>query len=149
VNYYDVLCVSPEVSLPELKAAYHRALLQHHPDKQHQQQTANRRATSQDSVEIALIKEAFAVLSSAEDREKHDAELKRRGYAHAPRPAQVISLEDWAHDESGSEEEGPWMYHCRCGGLYWLTMDMMERDEHLIGCNCCSEAIWAGYELEL
>jgi hypothetical protein len=27
VNYYDVLCVSPEVSLSELKAAYHRALL--------------------------------------------------------------------------------------------------------------------------
>ncbi|EAU92361.1 hypothetical protein CC1G_00580 [Coprinopsis cinerea okayama7 len=147
INYYEVLNVQPDASAAELKAAYHKALLRHHPDKQ-----ATQRSAEIGIVEIAHIKEAFEVLSNSSRRAEHDAELKRASYAHRPRPAQVIPLEEWTSlAANGSEDEGdegPWTYPCRCGGRYTLTLELMERDEHLIGCDSCSEVVWAGYEAQ-
>ncbi|TFK26732.1 DnaJ-domain-containing protein [Coprinopsis marcescibilis] len=146
-NYYDVLSTQCESSDGEIKAAYHRALLRHHPDKQQNRDMAIKKAEK--TVEISLIQEAFTVLSDAKRRLRHDAELKKRSTTHAPRPAQVVSLEEWTSIGSGDEEEeGPWRYPCRCGGQYRLTVDMMEADDHLIGCDSCSEVVWAGYELQ-
>lgn len=134
-----------DASPADIKSAYHRALLQSHPDKQ-------RTTTSSEIHDISLIKEAYTVLSNRESRAVHDEQLNRQTYIVAtPRPAQVVSLEEF-EDQSGDggdteAEEGPWKYPCRCGGFYRVTAALMEKGEHLVACNDCSEVVWVGYEL--
>lgn len=62
-----------------------------------------------------------------------------------PRPAQVISLEEF--EERGDAEDGLWVYPCRCGGQYVVTEQMLDAGQHLVGCASCSEVVWVGYEL--
>ena len=79
--------------------------------------------------------------SMAQIKSAYDA---RHSYSAAPpRPAQVVSLEDF--DEVEVEES--WRYTCRCGGSYLITSTLMDEGEHLIACNSCSEVVWVGYEL--
>jgi diphthamide biosynthesis protein 4 len=59
-----------------------------------------------------------------------------------PRPAQVISLEDFEE-----VEEGEWKHPCRCGGTYNVAEEDMDAGRHLVGCESCSEVVWVGYEL--
>lgn len=134
-------------SSADVKAAYHRVLLQSHPDKR-----PGGASSSANLVDIALIKEAYSVLSNDERRAVYDSHLKHRTYTTTPpRPAQVISLEEF-EDETignieGDQEGGPWRYPCRCGGTYWITTELMDKGEHLIACNSCSEVVWVGYEV--
>jgi len=69
----------------------------------------------------------------------------------------VVSLESF-QAEGGSrcgddaetgivDEDGPWHYRCRCGGVYTITTDELEQGHHLVACNSCSEVIWVGYKL--
>ena len=53
ISYYEVLGVTPEASIPELKQAYKLKLLTSHPDKID---------NSSAQVDIPLIKQAFATL---------------------------------------------------------------------------------------
>lgn len=109
---------------------------------------------SSSPVDIGLLKEAYATLSSPERRDAYDQMLKtqqaRPQYhptsASGPRPAQVISLEEFEEVVDGSGAEDVWRYGCRCGGTYEITEADMERDRHLIGCGWCSEVVWVGYE---
>ncbi|KAF9566964.1 DnaJ-domain-containing protein [Agrocybe pediades] len=153
VDYYQLLAVRKDASQADIKSAYHRALLQSHPDKQRASPTTDGAGT-----DIALIKEAYTVLSNLESRKSYDEHVDRRSYTvkAPPRPAQVISLEEF-EDESASsakvagqepdDQEGPWRYPCRCGGCYRITVALMEKGEHLVACNDCSEVVWVGYEL--
>lgn len=136
---YAVLSLETSASTAEIKAAYHRALLHHHPDKQ---PASNRR---ENAVEIDLLKRAFVTLSTPELRVKYDAARARP--QSGPRPAQAVSLEEFtAHEDVGSDEVY-WIYDCRCGGTYHITEGDMEKDQHLVGCNSCSEVVWVGYEV--
>ncbi|KAF7436266.1 hypothetical protein PC9H_003095 [Pleurotus ostreatus] len=142
VDYYQLLDVPRHASEVEIKAAYHRVLLRLHPDKN---RTGER-------FDIALIKEAYEVLSAAHRREAYDAAILKEKLSKlsstAPRPAQVISLEDFNETPNGETDEvASWWYGCRCGGNYVIPTQAMERGEHLIGCSSCSEVIWAGYEI--
>ena len=119
-----------------MKSAYHRALLRHHPDKQSTHQTQPR-ATHKD---IGLLKRAYETLVAPDLRARYDARRVHKG--SSPRPAQVISLEDFTE----LDEEG-WTHGCRCSGTYTITEQDMERGQHLVGCSSCSEVIWVGYEL--
>ena len=68
-TYYDVLGlpVSPtQVSLREIKAAYHRALLTAHPDK----------VLGACGAELDLVREAWKVLSDNVLRKEYDAKIK-------------------------------------------------------------------------
>ena len=66
-NYYDVLGVSREADDSEIKKAYRKLSLQHHPD----------RNTDEDTTEkFQEINEAFDVLSNPEKREQHNMELQ-------------------------------------------------------------------------
>ncbi|TEB39786.1 DnaJ-domain-containing protein, partial [Coprinellus micaceus] len=154
LDHYQVLSVPHDASVQEIKAAYHRALLQHHPDKQNALRGSR---SSSESIEISVIKRAYETLVSPEKRGEYDVFRRRKdriGRAAGPRPAQVISLEEWISVGSGGngdeeeEEEGPWRYPCRCSGFYEISVSMMERGVHLVGCSSCSEVVWAGYELQ-
>ncbi|KAJ7935079.1 DnaJ-domain-containing protein [Mycena leptocephala] len=127
VDYYAVLSVAPGASPADIKAAYHRALLAVHPDKN----------PGSPNPDIAAIQEAYRVLSSPSLRAQH-AQHTPAG----PRPAQVISLADF--DE---EQDDKWTHACRCGGAYAITGAEMEGGLHLVPCTSCSEVVWVGYEM--
>jgi diphthamide biosynthesis protein 4 len=146
VDFYQLLLVPKDASSADVKAAYHRVLLQSHPDKRGTSSSANH-------IDIALIKEAYTVLSNKERRSVYDSHLKQQTYiTTVPRPAQVVSLEQFEDESTGKVEEGdseggPWRYPCRCGGNYRITTALMDKGEHLIACNSCSEVVWVGYEI--
>ncbi|KAJ7099581.1 hypothetical protein B0H15DRAFT_944985 [Mycena belliarum] len=126
------MSVTPRSSPAEIKAAYRRALLRAHPDKN--------LASAALLVDIASIQEAYRVLSTPALRAQHDA---RKCEPATPRPAQVISLEDFQEHA----ELDCWSHSCRCGGVYKINGEEMENGQHLVPCTSCSEIIWVGYEL--
>jgi curved DNA-binding protein CbpA len=70
-TFYEVLGlpVSPsQVSLREIKAAYHRALLTAHPDK----------VLGTSGAEVDLVREAWRVLSDDGLRKEYDAKIKSK-----------------------------------------------------------------------
>ena len=138
-DYYAVFSISTSASAAEIKTAYHRALLSHHPDKQ--SNTARR----DDAVELDLLRKAFATLSNPDLRIEYDS--RRANACSGPRPAHVVSLEEFTEHENGGPEEIFWSYDCRCGGSYRITENDMEKGQHLIGCASCSEVVWVGFEL--
>ncbi|KDQ18183.1 hypothetical protein BOTBODRAFT_29524 [Botryobasidium botryosum FD-172 SS1] len=121
-NYYSLLSIAPSATDTEIKRAYRRALLLHHPDKA----TSTSTISDQTSSIIYTLKEAYTPASTR-------------------RPAQVVSIEEFDEAEG---VDGEWVYPCRCGSLYRIHEEQMENDVHLIGCEGCSEVIWAGYEVE-
>ncbi|TFK42047.1 hypothetical protein BDQ12DRAFT_696558 [Crucibulum laeve] len=140
----SMLSIQTDATYADIKIAYHRALLQSHPDKR------NARTPVVDSVDISQIKEAYTTLSTPELRAKYDASRKQRPVVSGPRPAQVISLEEFEEElpTDPAGDECAWRHPCRCGGVYRISTEEMEKGQHLIGCNSCSEVIWAGYEPE-
>jgi diphthamide biosynthesis protein 4 len=136
-----LLSVPRDVSAAELRAAYHRALLLLHPDK-----NVTRSAPTPSTITISQVKEAYITLSTPDLREKYDVS-QRNALPSVPRPAQVVSLEDFEEMIEGGAEHDIWRYGCRCGGMYKITSLDMEKGHHLVACDSCSEAIWVGYEL--
>ena len=134
IDYYTLLGITRSASPDTIKAAYHRALLRLHPDKQ--RPSAN---DPSPTANIGLLQDAFLTLSTTTQRAAYDAqhELSRK----APRPAQVVSLEDFDFSDA------QWSLACRCGGMYKVTEDDLERGRHLVGCEDCSEVVWVGYEM--
>ncbi|KAI0640111.1 hypothetical protein C8Q77DRAFT_109981, partial [Trametes polyzona] len=136
VDYYALLSVSPSASPADIKAAYHRALLASHPDKRDH---LHRSATA----DIGILKDAFNTLYTPSLRKEYDA--LRSGKQSGPRPAQVVSLEEFEEREDAGTNV--WVYSCRCGGQYIVTEGMLDAGQHLVGCASCSETVWVGYEL--
>lgn len=143
VNYYDVLGVDQDASHADIKAAYHRLLLAHHPDKR-KADTSPDASLSSNTFDFALWKEAYTTLTTPDLREEYDPKLNAIlvQKSSAPRPAQVISLDDFDSDE----EQGTWWHICRCGGHYRIKEQFLEDGHHLVNCDSCSEVIWVGYE---
>lgn len=136
-DYYALLAVSPSASSADIKAAYHRALLASHPDKRNS-------ITAPNSADIGQLKQAFHTLNTPSLRKEYDTLRASSDTPRGPRPAQVISLEEF-NEEDG--EAVVWAYPCRCGGRYMVTEEMLDAGQHLVGCTSCSEVVWAGYEL--
>ncbi|KAJ7597764.1 DnaJ domain-containing protein [Mycena floridula] len=129
-DFYKVLSVSRSASAADIKAAYHRALLRNHPDKN----------TETSAVDIASIQEAHRVLSSPDLRAQYDAKQDQR-HETGPRPAHLLSLDEFRL------QDHRYIHRCRCGGIYEITEMDLDEGLHLVGCNSCSEVVWVGYEL--
>jgi curved DNA-binding protein CbpA len=71
-NYYEVLGVSENASLAEIKSAYRNLAFRYHPDKNPGDKSAEDKTKE--------INEAYDVLSDAQKRAKYDAVFKRNGY---------------------------------------------------------------------
>ena len=126
-----------------MKQAYHRILLSSHPDKRKPHDDPS------PPLDVGLLQQAFLTLSDPALRGAYDAVLAAHD-AHAasgPRPAQVVSLEEFTGsiDDAGAEH---WAYVCRCGGAYRTSEAQLEENLHLIECDCCSEVIWVEYQAE-
>lgn len=135
------------LSQADVKQAYHRTLLKIHPDKVKRYQAGNEVTIEGDEgTDIALLREAYSTLSDPDARRKYDLSL-RKDQAAGPRPAQVVSLDDFTQDVDPSLRDDVYIYSCRCGGRYKITETQLGEDVHLVGCDACSEVIWVGYDV--
>ena len=164
-DFYSLLQIPRDASPNDIKLAYHRTLLRFHPDKQsrprrHGVVAVNATADpppEEESVDVALLKDAYRTLSDVGLRAAYDGALRRKEQARSggPRPAQVVSLEEFTTVETVDTGSGTaievnavqeWWHRCRCGGTYRITQGDLENGTHLVGCESCSEVIWVGYE---
>jgi curved DNA-binding protein CbpA len=102
-TYYEVLELTPSATLQDIKKAYRKLALQHHPDRN----PPELKDTA--TVKFRQINEAYEVLSDPEQRAIYDVELKsgrkQEPFYHPP------------HDSDGRPVYSP-MYHRRNGRPY-------------------------------
>jgi diphthamide biosynthesis protein 4 len=149
VDFYRILGIQQDASQEQIKRAYHRALLRHHPDKKRVEDAG---LTPTTIPAIDTLVEAFKALSSPASRQIYDQILKSSPMScqppmTAPRPANVVSLDDFQEVNQG-DSSSTWTHPCRCGGTFIISEQLLDEDIHLIGCDCCSEVVWVGYEAE-
>ena len=66
-DFYEILGITKSASEAEIKKAYRKLSLQHHPDRNQEDDTTEK---------FQEINEAFEVLSNPEKREQHNMELQ-------------------------------------------------------------------------
>jgi diphthamide biosynthesis protein 4 len=145
-NHYAVLSLAPPSgtttppSPTTLKAAYHRALLQNHPDKS---------TSASSGPTVDAIKEAYLILSDPITRATYDQELtvQARLKESAVNVSESVDLEDLNYDE----EEGIWTRACiRCGadrGFVVRESDLERAaGEGEIQVQCVGCSLWLGVE---
>ena len=121
LTHYDVLSLPVGKPLtPQLvKAAYRRALLQHHPDKS----TPVPKLTS--TYTIDQITTAYSVLLSPKQKADYDRELALSASSRQAAGdkdgeifrtgVEVVDLDDLEYEEDAKTGEMTWFRGCRCG----------------------------------
>ncbi|KAL2427341.1 Diphthamide biosynthesis protein 4 [Exophiala dermatitidis] len=161
-THYDVLSLSRHPtrnSLPkdEIKAAYRRALLLHHPDKISQSGRASKASTTARPTPLYSVDEivvAYEVLADPERRAAYDRALIQEEESEGcdrgtHTGVESYDLEDLPYDET----QNIWYRHCRCGDErgYILTEADLEKEseqrEVYVGCRGCSLFIKVLFEL--
>jgi diphthamide biosynthesis protein 4 len=140
-DYYTILSLAtrkhdPSLTPSEVKAAYKRALLQHHPDKS---TSAPNSGFTIDSIALAYKILSSPALKSEYDlglqtaRPKDDDKVFRTGL-------DTVDLDDLIYDE----RKEVWTRGCRCGddhGFVVMEAELelnAEDGELIIGCRGCS-----------
>ncbi len=93
-DFYDLLGIPPTASPEEIKAAYRRRAMDHHPDRTHDRQTLDRKLSDH---QIRMLNEAYSVLSKPPRRELYD-EARKSGIS-------FDELEAARRPESDAERE--------------------------------------------
>ncbi|KAG0124793.1 Diphthamide biosynthesis protein 4 [Tuber indicum] len=154
-THYEILSLPPSLqnlASGAIKKAYHRALLDHHPDKSSPQKTRSKPTFS-----IDQITTAFTVLSDPPQRRKYDQELKNANAGIPPaatavgKVLQTVDLDDmeYCEEEQQGGWKGVWWRGCRCGEErgFVLTEEDLEDGEGMgegdggevvVGCVGCS-----------
>jgi protein MpaA len=104
---YRVLGVPDDAAIDEIRSAYRRLALQHHPD-----------VTSGSAERMAALNRAYAVLGDPEQRRRYDAAGARAGVSHsAPKPVdqparspREPAAPPWAADLDGHADDWRQMY---------------------------------------
>lgn len=153
-SLYEILGIAGNdkaVSKRDIKAAYHQALLLHHPDKlpaKHSSPGAPCADSKSFSYSIDEITAAYKVLSDPRARAQYDSSLRLLGQAkHAQgrdhgfhTGLETVDLDDLPFDD----EQETWYRSCRCGddrGFIVTEKDLEKEAEHgelHIACKGCS-----------
>jgi diphthamide biosynthesis protein 4 len=156
-NHFTVLGLEPSSNLTQstLKNAYHRALLQFHPDKSKakvaspEPGTTVARTTTSPSIDD--ITRAYKTLADPRERTRHILEINQQasnGLATPGTPnvkpftALDVDLDDLTYDETAQA----WTRDCRCGKRFTLKESDLEKEtaeldgdgEIFVGCPGCS-----------
>jgi len=156
LNYYTVLGLptptsTHSVSAAQIKVAFRRTLLQHHPDKvpgNLAAQRAHHAKSAEFPHDIDTICLARDTLLDPVQRQSHDSLLlQNRGTGTNianlhPTELETLDLDDMAYNE----ERSSWSRVCRCGNI--KAYEVTEEDlniaseggdkEVLVGCGGCS-----------
>lgn len=155
-NYYAILQL-PQTREPtalsknEVKTAYHRALLLHHPDKAKSPimtPASSTPSSTHPQYSIDQILTAYQTLSNPTKRAAYDEGFIAHETSGAPPHhekathlgVETFDLEDLDFDE----EKASWQRGCRCGndGAFAVTEYELEREsqhgEIYLGCKGCS-----------
>ncbi|XP_012537103.1 dnaJ homolog subfamily C member 24 [Monomorium pharaonis] len=127
LNYYTVLGCSENSTQEEIKCAYHRRLLQFHPDKN-------------DTVDIQQfhnVKEAWRILGHSQSRKKYDAACKQEQLEEED---SLVYARISSNDLQESAVKDQLFYRCRCGENYFVHQeDLQKRNIELqIMCDGCT-----------
>ncbi|MCJ1301872.1 hypothetical protein MMC08_004673 [Hypocenomyce scalaris] len=152
LNHYQILSLSPpnqtgrDVTAQDIKIAYRRSLLHHHPDKS---KSTAPKATNLDPPKptIDAITLAYKVLSDTTSRSDYDRFLRLQGpnsnnaALANPHPGlETVDLDDLDYDEM----KQVWYCSCRCGnekGFLLIEQELekeAEQGEVITGCRGCS-----------
>lgn len=141
-THYAILAITPSLlnTSPHpatlLKQAYHRALLQNHPDKHR----------TSPPYTIDQISSAYRTLSSPALRQAYDAEL-RASATTAENDAFRTGVENVDLDDLGYDEgEGTWYRGCRCGNERGFSfgegdLEGAEKEGEVV-VGCCDCSLW-------
>ena len=151
LNYYEILALPTQgqkhhtITKQDIKIAYRRALLQHHPDKSNVQETP---LLPKPIYTVDDITTAYKILSDSPARSEYDRQLRLHAsdfQKTASRPLsglETVDLDDLEYDEAASA----WYRSCRCGNErgYLITEHDLQKEaeqgEIITGCGGCS--IW-------
>jgi diphthamide biosynthesis protein 4 len=167
-NYYTTLSLSarrydPTLTPAEVKAAYKRALLQHHPDKK----STPSPPQSRNNITIDSIALAYKILSSPSLKAEYDSHLQQSSRSHNNKPnnnntnpdsededeesdiifrtgLETVDLDDLDFVEDSKADQETWTRSCRCGddGGFVVTEKELEANaedgEVIVGCRGCS-----------
>jgi diphthamide biosynthesis protein 4 len=143
LTHYEVLDVSPNATLEEIKAAHRQLVLQSHPDKVGSHQEEH-------DVRFRLVQQAWECLRSSSSRQEYDMELslqkkRRDSKRQAAFPIHLSELQV----AQGEEETGShvvYIHACRCGDEVQLWQeDVPYYNESILlecpGCSFCFSII--------
>jgi diphthamide biosynthesis protein 4 len=171
-NYYTTLSLSarkydPTLTPAEVKAAYKRALLQHHPDKKASTPPSSNPNTKTNPITIDTIALAYKILSSPSLKAEYDSHLQQDSRSRNNKPnnnsgsdsdeeesdiifrtgLETVDLDDLEfveESDSKTDEEETWTRACRCGddGGFVVSEKELEANaedgEVIVGCRGCS-----------
>lgn len=140
-DLYSILDIQAATTVNEkdLRAAYKRALLRHHPDK-HGVTNTN------PTVSVDQISLAYKILSDAKLRAEYDA-VRRQDDNLLPTKFKIFhtGLDTFDLDDlSFDEHSGTWSKECRCGIGGGFVLSEAELESHIddreiiVGCKGCS-----------
>lgn len=129
---YNILEVSPDATLAEIRKSYQNLVLKHHPDK-----VENKSEVSNDS--FMKIDKAWKILRDEELRRQYDAEAGQKEYNDLPIVNESLTKEDMDFDSGTEIYEKP----CRCGGSFVIHKDDLVNETQNVYLNCseCSLVI--------
>ncbi|KYR01498.1 DNAJ heat shock N-terminal domain-containing protein [Tieghemostelium lacteum] len=135
-NYYEILQVSPESTLNDIKKSFNSLVLLYHPDKQQQQQHSSIELVESIKNRYLDLQSAYECLRDINKRSIYDSqllELSRQKYSITDE----IDLDDMEYNEDTLE----YYYNCRCGDKFVIREDQLSNDIDVACCGGCSLAI--------
>ena len=152
LDHYGVLSLQPPSTQQQIRTAYHRALLLHHPDKS----AAKTAPGSKDQHHsIDALTHAYRILSNPTTKTVYDRELlltstdsskpatSLESFAQSHTGIETVDLSDMRYDPTKTE----FYRSCRCGRERGYVVTEAQLEEHaedeeiVVGCVGCS--LWA------
>ncbi|XP_033183382.1 chaperone protein DnaJ [Bombus vancouverensis nearcticus] len=125
MNYYDILGCTKESTFEDIKCAYRALALKFHPDKN---------ATEFDSIKFQYVLKAWHVLRDPKLKEEYDAILKQE---ELDLENILIYAKIWVNElEEMDNNKDMLSYQCRCGGLYCIEKQHIQKKNQMIHVPC-------------
>ena len=136
-DYYEILGCSHDADHRQLKNAYQKMSLKHHPDKQMSTTVSDSTAAcdvNRSSGAFVRINRAWTTLSDPEMKAFYDATWKQRCIAQKWPVQDDVDVDDLDYDSESDRHE----LECRCGGRYTASTRDLEFKVDYVCCDSCS-----------
>lgn len=143
---YEILGISEAASTDDVRHAYQRLALRHHPDR------GSDAACSSKSHAFVRVQRAYDLLRDPEVRKRYDAEQRAELLrAHATNASRdlPVDIDEMQYEESADAGGGGvWRHTCRCGDEFLLHEAQLLDGIDAIHCRSCSYVLRPLYRVE-